>query len=142
MQLDEVRKRDTPSRALRARMAREATEESGKKDKKKRQDPRVQSADEGYEAPRRDLLPDIDEINSSLKARKGRGAVDPELEERERRGFRSGFILMVALAIVMIFAYAWALAIASAVPSLEGPLLVYVDLANAVRDWIDGLFGG
>jgi predicted Zn finger-like uncharacterized protein len=142
MQLDEVRKRDTPSRALRARMAREATEESGKKDKKKRQDPRVQSADDGYEAPRRDLLPDIDEINSSLKARKGRGAVDPELEERERRGFRSGFILMVALAIVLIFAYAWAPAIASAVPALEGPLLVYVDLANAVRDGIDGLFGG
>ena len=142
MQLDEVRKRDTPSRALRARMAREATEESGKKGKQKRQDPRVQSVDDGYEAPRRDLLPDIDEINSSLKARKGVRAASPELEERERRGFRSGFILMVAISIMLIFAYAWAPAIAGAVPALEGPLLVYVDVANAVRDWIDGLFGG
>lgn len=142
MQFDEVRKRDTTSRALRARMAREATEEAGKKGKPKAQDRRVRSLDDGYEAPRRDLLPDIDEINSSLKARKGRVEAAPADEEQQRRGFRAGFLLMVTIAVLMMIAYAWAPAIAGAVPSLEGALLVYVDLANGARDWIDGLFGG
>lgn len=145
MPLDEVRGRATPSRALRARMARsdEDGEKPGAAPKKaaKPMDPRVQSADEGYEAPRRDLLPDIEEINSSLKSRKGRAETGPEAAAEERRGFRTGFLLMVALAALMIFAYAWAPGIASAVPSLEGPLLIYVDWANGVRDWIDGLIG-
>lgn len=142
MPLDEVRKRATPSRALRARMARsEDDEASPPKKAGKKPDPRVQSADEGYEAPRRDLLPDIDEINSSLKSRKARAEAGPDAAAEQRRGFRSGFLLMVLLAAVMIFAYAWAPAIAAAVPSLEGPLLVYVDWANGVRDWIDGLLG-
>lgn len=145
MPLDEVRGRATPSRALRARMARSDDEVERDKAKPKKAgkpaDPRVKSAEDGYEAPRRDLLPDIDEINSSLKSRKNRVEAGPETEADERKAFRSGFLIMVVLAALMIFAYAWAPAIASAVPSLEGPLLVYVDWANGVRDWIDALFG-
>lgn len=139
MGLEEISGRNTPSRALRARMAREETEKSAKPDRKA--DARVQSSDDSYEAPRRDLLPDIDEINSSLKPRSRTTAATPENEAERRKGFRSGFLLMVALAVVMIFAYAWAPTIAGAVPSLESPLLAYVDWANGVRDWLDGFFG-
>ena len=143
MPLDEVRGRNTPSRALRARMARSDDEEAAAKGKKeKKQDPRVRTADEGYEAPRRDLLPDIDEINSSLKSRKGRTEAEPETAAEKRKGFRIGFLLMILIAVLMIFAYAWAPAIAGMAPALENPLLVYVDWANGVRDWIDGLLGG
>lgn len=143
MGLDEVRGRNTPTRALRARMAREKTEDAPrKKGAQPKQDPRVHSSDDSYEAPRRDLLPDIDEINSSLKPRRGAKTAAPDAEIARRRGFRSGFLLMVGLAVLMIFAYAWAPDIARMVPSLEGPLLTYVDLANTVRDWLDAMLSG
>lgn len=139
MAFNEGAARSTTSRALRARMARESASDTGKTGKK---DARVQSAEESYEAPRRDLLPDIDEINSSLKSRRGREQAAPDSELDRRKGFRAGFLLMILLTVLLIFAYAWAPALARAVPALEGPLLVYVDLANSVRDWIDGLIGG
>ena len=139
MAFNEGAARSTTSRALRARMARDNASDTGKTGKK---DARVQSAEESYEAPRRDLLPDIDEINSSLKSRRGREQAAPDSELDRRKGFRAGFLLMIVLTVLLIFAYAWAPALARAVPALEGPLLVYVDLANSVRDWIDGLIGG
>ncbi|NND19743.1 MAG: hypothetical protein HKN98_14305 [Silicimonas sp.] len=142
MPLENVEQRRSPSRALRARMARTDSEDAAHQARDAKSDPRVQSVDDGYEAPRRDLLPDIDEINSSLKSRKKRDTASPEAEADARKGFRSGFLLMVGLAVLMILAYAWAPIIARAVPALETPLLVYVDTANGVRDWIDGLVGG
>lgn len=143
MPLDTVGTRRTPSRALRARMARENDDEPSRETPKPpSRDPRVTSVDEGFEAPRRDLLPDIDEINSSLKSRKGRGAAEGVTEAQARKGFRAGFLTMVGLALLLILVYAWAPAIARTVPSLETPLLNYVDGANGLRDWIDGLFGG
>ena len=142
MPLETVRGRNTPSRALRARMARSDSEDTpAAPAEKKQHDPRVQSVDDGYEAPRRDLLPDIDEINSSLKSRRKQAQDRPESAAERQRGFRSGFLAMVALAVLMILAYAWAPDIARAVPALETALLNYVDWANGVRDWIDGLIG-
>ncbi len=38
-----------------------------------------------------------------------------------------------------ILAYAFAPTIANAVPGAENALLRFVDLANQLRDWIDGL---
>ena len=149
--LEEIRNRQTPSRALRARMAHlgeETTEETEAEtleaDKpavtpaRPVSEPRPQQPpqeEETYEAPRRDLLPDIDEINSTLKPAR-RAAAD----QQSRGGFLTGFLLMIVLAAALILAYAQAPAIAQAFPGAENALIGYVDRANALRDWLGALF--
>ncbi len=133
--LDEIRNRETPSRALRARMAHLKTDDEARESRSEV----VSDAD--YQAPRKDLLPDIDEINSTLKPTRKRDEAAPEAIARHRSGFRAGFLLMMLVCIVMIVTYARAPAIARALPSAEPAILTYVDKANAVRDWIDGLLG-
>lgn len=151
--LEDIRNRRTPSRALRARMAHlgedaPENEEEHEDRVQSRSDPnksrlvsqpdlaRHQDEDDGYEEPRRDLLPDIEEINSTLKAAP-HGARDPEAVRRS--GFRVGFLLMIFLACAAIFAYAQAPAIARALPETETTLISYVDWANGLRDRIDAL---
>jgi hypothetical protein len=95
-------------------------------------------ADDGYEQPRRDLLPDIDEINSTLKSSRASG---DDTDVARRSGFRAGFLLMLCLVIAAIFAYAQAPAIARALPNTESAMITYVDWANGLRDRIDGLIG-
>lgn len=128
--LNEVRKRDVPSRALRARQAHlgEESETPAGDDR----------SDDAYEAPRRDLLPDIDEINSTLKPASRKQEVPAEIAARQRSGFRAGFLLMIMSAVGAIFLYAQAPAIARALPQTEAPLIKFVDGANALRDRIDG----
>jgi predicted Zn finger-like uncharacterized protein len=140
MALDEIRDRDTPSRALRARMARLR----GEDEPERAETPKIakEQPSDGYQAPRRDLLPDIDEINSSLSPKRGGARRSSEDVAVQRSGFRTGFLLMIVLAALMIFAYAWAPAIADNVPAAETALLIYVDWANGVRDWIDALMAG
>lgn len=125
--LSEVRKRDVPSRALRARQAH-LGEGADKHEEK---------PDDGYEAPRRDLLPDIDEINSTLKPAARKAEVPPEVVAKQRSGFRAGFLLMILTVVGLIFLYAQAPAIARALPQAEAPLIKFVDGANALRDRID-----
>lgn len=138
--LESIRHRDTPSRALRARMAHlgdEAdTDGSAEEATPKSKPSRSYDSDDGYEEPRRDLLPDIDEINSTLKPKSNAAS-----EARFRSGFRVGFLLMLFLVVAAIFAYAQAPAIARALPDAEPSLISYVDRANALRDWLQGLFG-
>jgi len=139
--LDDIRNRRTPSRALRARMAHlgEDLPEEEPKVEFSEPAPAPRSTprdDDGYEEPRRDLLPDIDEINSTLKS-SGRGAEAAEAVQRS--GFRYGFLLMLFLTIAAIFAYAQAPAIARALPQTESTIISYVDWANGLRDWVDGL---
>ncbi len=96
-------------------------------------------------AARRDLLPDIDVINSTLKSQAERAAeAAPEAEERDevaerRKGFRLGFSLMTIAAAVLLFLYIYAPTLAQQVPALEPALIAYVDAANVVREWLDGL---
>ena len=125
----------SPSRALRARMARLRGEDEGEVVSES------DAAEEDYQAPRRDLLPDIEEINSTLRPANVRAdePVSREAEAERQRGFRTGFVASVGLAALLVIAYAWAPAIASAVPGTEQALIVYVDWANAARDALDGL---
>lgn len=142
--LDDIRNRRTPSRALRARMAHlgeEMPEPEKKAPARTISEPppaprtKPESADH-YEERRRDLLPDIDEINSTLK---GRTRKSEDQEAVQRSGFRYGFLLVVFLTIAAIFAYAQAPAIARALPQTEATMISYVDWANGLRDWVDSL---
>jgi predicted Zn finger-like uncharacterized protein len=92
---------------------------------------------------RRDLLPDIDAINSTLRSDADRPH-DPESDDdgvvqERRRGFRLGFGLMLLIAAALIGLYVGADAIADAVPAAAPALSGYVELANGFRAWIDGL---
>lgn len=93
---------------------------------------------------RRDLLPDIDEINSSLRSDADREAETDAAHEgyvvqESRRGFRLGFGLMVLLAAALVGLYVASGWIAGNVPGLEPYIIAYVDWANGVRDWFDGV---
>lgn len=94
-------------------------------------------------ATRRDLLPDIEEINSSLKG----GAEPPALTEAEAeqigqsnaRGFRSGFALAMLVAVLGLAAYVAAPRIVAMVPAAEGAVTAYVAAIDGARLWLDGL---
>ncbi|MDI3336468.1 zinc-ribbon domain-containing protein [Defluviimonas aestuarii] len=95
-------------------------------------------------ASRRELLPDIEEINSTLRATSERGdeaaARDaPEaMAVRQRSGFRRGFSLAVLIAALALALYVLAPTLAQSVPSLEPALAAYVEAVNAARIWLDG----
>ena len=93
-------------------------------------------------ANRRDRLPDVEEINSSLRPADAAqdGAVDGVPVAAEgRSSFRSGFLLVMTVAILGSAIYASADAIASVVPALEGPLKAYVGFVDSLRLHLDGL---
>jgi len=100
---------------------------------------------------RRDLLPDIDEINSTLRSGSGRtgsGAADlePEIEaptrQRKRRGFRTGFMTVLLIFIVLAVLYIFAPRLAEAVPALADPLQTYVTTIDTGRVWLDSKVQG
>jgi predicted Zn finger-like uncharacterized protein len=103
-------------------------------------------ADDFVAAPgsRGDLLPDIEEINSSLRPASEHAeaaeVADPMvIAARERRGFRWGFTLMIVLAALLVIAYVFAPQIGQQAPALEPALAGYVDAANGLRDGVEGL---
>lgn len=100
-------------------------------------------------ASRRDLLPDIDEINSTLRSTSDRrpasAAGDHETPgpalaaapETRPGGFRRGFSIVVLLMVLAIALYVLAPRLAEMVPALRGPLAAYVEVMNGLRLWID-----
>lgn len=102
-------------------------------------------------ASRRNLLPDIEEINSSLgpdRVREEHGRTDrsegPEPGEG-KSAFRSGFRIAVVLSVVALMLYVFAPRLVDTVPALAGPLGAYVDLVNAgrtgLKDMVEALAG-
>ncbi len=94
---------------------------------------------------RSDLLPDIDEINSSLRSDSERGEEnrDPVAEEAKRKGgFRRGFMTVILLVVLAVILYLLAPQISSAVPALEPALTTYVDTINSARLWLNSLVRG
>jgi predicted Zn finger-like uncharacterized protein len=106
-------------------------------------------AEEGDDAtlnrgPRRGLLPDIEEINSTLSAKRGRtatedvsGSSEALVLERRRSGFRRGFSLALLLTVLLLALYALAPAISTRVPALASVLDRYVAAVNDGRLWLD-----
>ncbi|MFD2740377.1 zinc-ribbon domain-containing protein [Sulfitobacter aestuarii] len=95
---------------------------------------------------RRELLPDIEEINSTLRSgseRPRRQSITPrryeEPEPRKRRtgGFRAGFALVLALAAILALLYAYAPQIARAVPQVDPWLSAYVAQIDSARLALD-----
>ena len=92
---------------------------------------------------RRQRLPDIDEINSSLRAsadRAGDIAAQGTLQGRQdtRAGFRLGFSTVLLLATLALLVYAYAPQLAGRVPALTPLLDSYVAAVDAARIWLDG----
>ena len=94
---------------------------------------------------RRDLLPDIEEINSTLRASADRAKdADDEIEalpnlRQKRGGFRSGFVLVMILAVVSSMAYIMAPRIIAQIPGSAPTLRAYVSAVDAGRLWLDGV---
>ena len=93
----------------------------------------------------RDLLPDIEEINSTLTAtpEQTQNATDDDgvdlarLARRRKTGFRAGFGLMLILAVAATGTYVFAPALATQYPEAQGALAAYVTGTDAVRLWLD-----
>ena len=94
-----------------------------------------------------ELFPDIEEINSTLRATSDRNSGDfstsdvdsMDVRPRRRRGFRLGFLLVVLLAGAGIGAYAFAPEIIEFVPQAEPALTSYVDQVDQLRFQLDDL---
>ena len=94
---------------------------------------------------RRDLLPDIEEINSTLRSTNDRQfavAENGDAPVKKKRGFRFGFITVVLIAIVLAAIYIFAPDIAKAVPQVDPLISNYVSIVDQGRTWLDGQLQG
>lgn len=94
---------------------------------------------------RRDLLPDVDAINSTLQSStvEERNA-DAEIASlpdltAPRRGFRSGFTLMMVLLVAGVAAYLAAPQLKAQFPAAATAIDAYVNGVNDWRQWLDGM---
>ncbi len=100
--------------------------------------------------PGRELLPDIEEINSTLRSTTDRDAQDAassdidtmDTRPRRRRGFRLGFFLILVLALLGVGLYAFDAEIAEAVPQTAPYLESYVAQVDQLRLQLDDLVSG
>lgn len=101
----------------------------------------AEGSEEGGRASgaRRDLLPDIEEINSTLRANSDRGPEEPgasadvETPAAQKRGFRRGFSVILLVAVVLALLYLYAPKIARQIPAAAGPLKSYVQTIDQGR---------
>lgn len=97
---------------------------------------------EPLDTPRRERLPDIEEIKTTLRPGEISGGDadvigQTELKRIRQSGFRLGFSTLVIAAGLAVAAYVFAPQIIGAIPSSEPAMITYVDAANGVRDGID-----
>ena len=94
-------------------------------------------------ASQADRLPDVDQINSSLRSTTERDpredtAVVTQDVRQNKRGFRLGFSIVLIVTTLAILAYFYSPRLADQYPTLRDPLARYVDNVNALRDRVDG----
>jgi hypothetical protein len=131
---DEAQQRAREARERMARMRGEHDAASA---------PIAELAAAGSVASRRDLLPDIEEINSTLRSNSSRSPASDagqtaQIEVQEKRSSRRGFTLSVALVALLALAYVFAPQIKEAVPQSEEVLTAYVSVVDRWRNWLDG----
>lgn len=92
---------------------------------------------------RKTRLPDVEEINSTLRPAEqlvGEGQDETMAVAAEgRSSFRTGFLMVMVVAILGAALYISADALAQAVPALEGVLKSYVGMVDGLRLQLDGL---
>lgn len=91
---------------------------------------------------RRDMLPDIEEINSSLKggdAALGLPELEPAIATPSGNGFRSGFALSLLIAAAGVAAYVMEPRISEQIPAAAGAMQAYVGVVDDARLWLDGI---
>lgn len=91
-------------------------------------------------ASRRVLLPEIEEINSSLKAKDRAAERGPDVAARaaaQRGAFRSGFVLVLVIAALGLATYATAPKLAEQMPSAKPMLERYVAAVDEARLRLD-----
>jgi len=87
---------------------------------------------------RRNLLPDIEEINSSLDAAPRRDVSasrddDAMAAPSAGGGFRRGFVWSIVLFAILTLLYVFAPQVAGLSSALEGPMAAYVEMVNSLR---------
>jgi predicted Zn finger-like uncharacterized protein len=91
-----------------------------------------------------DSFPDIDEINSSLRAtpapatRDDGYGTDDVTPDQRKSGFLRGFAIPIIVITLLMLLYANAPRLAEAVPALTPVLNTYVALVDQLRGWLDG----
>ncbi|HHB81337.1 MAG TPA: hypothetical protein ENK83_06285 [Aliiroseovarius sp.] len=100
-----------------------------------------EAATEVETGPRRDLLPDIEEINSSLNSVSDRDDFDDFADPaaRNRASFGRGFGLVLLLAVLAVLLYILAPRIGDMVPALAPVLDSYLAFVDGLRDQLDAL---
>lgn len=113
------------------------------------QNPMERSADLNssteHDGRRKDLLPDIEEINSTLAASTtaaAAAAVEEPVQIQRRSGFRRGFLLAIAIFAILALIYVFAARISGAMPFTSSALASYVDWVDALRSALDNLMLG
>ena len=95
-------------------------------------------SDDDKSTARRDLLPDIDEINSTLRAETENEASNADDEKPQgRSGFRLGFSVVLILATALLLIYIYAPQIIQKYPASESFMTGYVEKVNDLRSWLD-----
>jgi predicted Zn finger-like uncharacterized protein len=86
---------------------------------------------------RRDRLPDIEEINSTLSPGTMTQVAAATPAAGGGRGFRLGFGLVLLIAAALALVYVFAPRIVAAVPGVAPVMTPYVDAVDAGRLWLD-----
>lgn len=125
-----------------ARRAREARERMARMRGAPAEPPHAAAAAAAAASSRRELLPNVDEINQTLRSSSERRAVEtPQgrapLDEPPS-GFGRGFTTVLIIAILATTLYLFAPRLAGMVPAAEPVLGSYVGAVDAARLWLDG----
>lgn len=123
--------------------AREARERMARLRGEDPDTPDVAAAAAAASGSRRDLLPDIEEINSTLRSTdqprqsEAGGEIAAAPERAARSGFRRGFLTVILLAVLAMAVYLAADRIAETAPGLASLLESYVAWVDGLRAWLD-----
>ena len=105
-------------------------------------EPKRPAATETAEVSRKDVLPDVEAINSGLRSDETPMTAETAPPTRKSGGFLRGFSLIVILGVVLILIYGNAAQISQAVPQAEPVLQSYVSMIDQARLWLEAQTSG